>query len=118
MTATPIDAQADNLASSIIEYGHPYMLEHASLDTLVEVLRKDPWYGPKRIPAALLLLGRADEAREFVAAEVENLADRTDPRDLAAVEFRRFAERFEAELGGPRTPAGTHRHVSHEASAV
>jgi hypothetical protein len=99
---TPVDAQAANLASSIVEYGRPYMLEHASLEALIEALRDDPWYGPKRISAALLLLGRTDEAREFVAAELEKLAERTDPRDLAATEFRTFAERFEAELTGRR----------------
>jgi len=97
---TPLDDQARSLASSIVTHGRPFMLEHASLDSLIVALRDDPWYGPKRIPAALLLLGRADEVRGFLAAELKKIADRTDPRDLAATEFRTFAERFESELLG------------------
>lgn len=96
---TDVAAQAADLAAAVGQYGRPYMLAHQTLDAIIETLKVNgPWeYSHQRIPVALLLSGRPTEAEAFVAAEIAKLAHRTDPRDLAAQEFRLFAERFRAE---------------------
>ena len=96
---TPTESQANDLAAAVIEFGRPYMLAHLSLEAIIDTLRSDTWYGPKRIPAALVLLGRDDEAREYLASELAKRDERTDPRDVEAAEYRLFAERLSAELG-------------------
>ena len=67
------------------------MREHASQERLIEAPRADRKVSPARLPAALLLAGRPDDARAALDAEPDEIADRTD---AAAENFRQFAVRF------------------------
>lgn len=93
-SAELVDAQADDLVAAIVTVGRPYMAAHSTLEALIDSLREAvPWeYSQVRIPVALALLGRRDEADEFVGAELAKVGSRTDP---AAESFREFAHRFE-----------------------
>jgi hypothetical protein len=96
--STPLEDQAENLVQAVETYGRPFIRNHSALEDLLEDLSADPWYGPKRYPAALALLGRGVEAARALDVELEKITDRTDPRDVAAVEFRSFALRLRAEI--------------------
>lgn len=87
------ERQARDLVDAIETHGRPYIDANVDLETVVETLRGAvPWeYSQVRIPVALALLGRDDEARSFITDELANLGDREDP---AAEAFRDFARAF------------------------
>lgn len=91
---TPMDDQAQNLVEHVMRYGEPWMREHASAETIIEDMRADRRLHPARLPVALLLAGRAEEAREALDALLNEAGDRSDE---VADDFRRFAERFRLE---------------------
>ena len=89
-----LDTQARDLVAAIVTTGRPFMAAHADLEQLIDSLRDAvPWeYSQMRIPVALALLGRREEAEDFVRDELAKARSRTDP---AAETFREFARRFE-----------------------
>jgi alkanesulfonate monooxygenase SsuD/methylene tetrahydromethanopterin reductase-like flavin-dependent oxidoreductase (luciferase family) len=96
---TPIDEQAENLAEHAVHYGEAWMQERTPHEAIIEVVPTDqrgsmPVH-PERLPVALWLAGRPDEAREALDAELRKAAGRTD---AAAANFRRFADRFRTEV--------------------
>ena len=96
---TPTSEQAENLAEHVQRYGEPWMRERVSQEAIIEVVRADqrgsmPVH-PGRLPAALLLAGRREDAREALDAELKKAEGRSD---AAAENFRRFADRFRAEV--------------------
>jgi hypothetical protein len=95
---TPMDELARNLVEHVVRYGEPWMREHASEERIIEAARADRKVLPERLPAALWLAGRPDDARAALDAERDEIGDRTD---AAAENFRRFAERFRAEVLAP-----------------
>lgn len=96
---TPPDEVANGLAEYIVRYGEPWMRERIPHDAIIEQVRFDERgsspVNPERLPVALWLAGRRDEARAALGAELSKAADRTD---AAAENFRQFADRFEAEV--------------------
>jgi hypothetical protein len=101
--SVPIEEQAENLVQAVETYGRPFIESHSALEDLLDGLAADPWYGPKRYPAALALLGRRAEAGRALEIELAKVADRTDPRDVAAADLRNFALRLRAEIDGMST---------------
>ena len=99
---TPPDEVATGLANHLVRYGEPWMRARITHEAIIEQLRFDqrgprPML-PQRLPVALLLAGQSDEARAALDVELKKIDGQTDP---AANAFRRFAERFQAELLGP-----------------
>lgn len=91
------DRVAQNIAVSVLLYGRPYMDACADLERLVDLLKNAvPWEDSQdRIPAALVCLGRPNEALAFIDAELSEMRGRSD---AAAKNFRRFAARFPAAI--------------------
>jgi hypothetical protein len=92
---TSADDVAAGLVEHVVRFGEPWMRERVSQESIIEEVRADRRVNPERLPAALLLAGRPDEARAALEAELNEARGRTD---AAAQNFRRFAERFRAEV--------------------
>ncbi len=89
----PVRPEAESLLAAICDYGLPYIENHATLDAVIEAgyrLSKSESLA-YRLPMALMLTGRAKEARQAVAGRLSSIDSRTDP---AAGIYRTFAARF------------------------
>lgn len=97
---SPAEIVAEQLVYDVRKYGMAFMTDHLDLGALVEGMRTSRFavrfMVAYRIPAGLFLLGRMDEAQEFLKVELDETADRHDP---AALRFRAFATKL-AELIG------------------
>jgi hypothetical protein len=92
-------ATAQQMAASIEEYGKPFMLANSTLEALIETMA-NPRYVYEhqvtyRMPVALYLLGRTDEAREFLQSHLRELGDATH---MYAEQYRAFADKFTGQL--------------------
>ncbi|MBY5162872.1 hypothetical protein [Salsipaludibacter albus] len=88
--------QARSLTEAVESYGVPWMGRMADLDAMrLELDDGASHHVEYKLPVVLDLLGRTDEARTHVEAQLIRLADATH---LKAQQHRAFAERFLREL--------------------
>lgn len=81
--------EAERLASTIEEFGFPYMRKIASYDALLPLLEKRvPTLGgyPQRYAAALYLSGKIDMALEFTNTQIGLLDNQDSPEVIAALQ--------------------------------
>lgn len=95
-----LDRQVTKMVDTIAAYAFPFFKAHASLEAIATALRSGDYGFPHqviyRVPVALALLGRHAEAQDTVRASLAELGDR---QDLAAQDFRAFADAFTARPG-------------------
>jgi hypothetical protein len=85
-------AQAENLAEHIDLYGRPWMSQYLTLESVVEDLAP---YNTDRRAAGLMMLGRVEQARADVDAELAALGGR---HDAASDAYRELAQALVAEF--------------------
>jgi hypothetical protein len=93
-------AVVDDVAEAVMRDGVAFMQSAADLPGLLSAIRAGhgfPQQNSYRVPVALFLEGRLDEARQAVSSELMALDGETWP---AAQDFRAFAQRFD-ELANP-----------------
>jgi hypothetical protein len=86
------DAQAENLAAHVDLYGRPWMSQYLTLESVVEDLTP---YNADRRAAALMMLGRIEQARAALDAELAALGGR---HDAASDAYRELAQALIAEF--------------------
>ena len=87
--------QASNLATHVKRYAFPWMDRYSTLeDVLAGIDEGLSLFEPELRPAALLLLGRRDDALREIDERLAAIKDRADP---AAENFRAFANALRAE---------------------
>ncbi len=92
------------LASAVETFGYPFMQRNADLHALYLTIRDSgkgyPHMNQYRIPAACALLGKTEEAEEFLEATLREMESRTD---MAAELFRKFAANLRSYLRNTTT---------------
>ena len=90
-----IEAEANRLAQSIVEYGLPYAKQYLSMKSILPVLKSQiPSLGgyPERYAIALHLSGKDDEARQFI--EERKTYYRANESENVQNRFNQFSDLF------------------------
>jgi hypothetical protein len=91
---TELETESERLAKTLAQYAVPYMRSLASYEALLPLLQERvPMLGgyPQMVTAALYLMGRKEEARQFVLAK---RAEYGTADEIARESFDRFAIPF------------------------
>lgn len=98
-------ATADEMVDAFARFGLPFVNSHRDVAAITEFLESTrtmtPWNVATRLPLALLLAGRPDEAERALGREVTRLGDRGDD---AAKQYRHFAQRYRQRFGTEGSP--------------
>ncbi len=95
--ASPVDhvQESKRIAKAITLYGVPFLQEYAALETVVTCLEHSKFsfveLSDYHLPVAYRLLGEDQKAEGLVQ---RRLADLNNRNDLAANQYRQFAEKF------------------------
>jgi len=95
--ASPADhvQESKRIAKGITLYGVPFLREYATLETVVTCLEQSKFSFVERanyhLPVAYRLVGEEQKAKAFVQRRLVDFNNRTD---LAANQYRQFAEKF------------------------
>jgi hypothetical protein len=101
--ASPADhvQESKRIAKAITLYGVPFLREHASLETVASCLEQSKFSFVERtdyhLPVAYRLLREEPKAAAFVQRRLADLNNRTD---MAANQYRQFAEKFLSGVTG------------------
>jgi len=91
----PKEMVVEKLTNDVRLYGLPFMQRHMGMDELINGMYSSRFaigfMAAYRIPAGLFLLGRKDDAGNFLSKELTKLKDHNNS---AALRYKKFAENF------------------------
>ena len=91
-----MDRTTASLVDAVSEFGLPWMRKNANIPAIVACLeRGDGFYAEYRLPILLSLMGKPEQAAEFVDEALAALGDSTD---AAAAKYRAFAAQFNSRF--------------------